>query len=92
MLKPSEQQPLQLFTAAHSMPLQYKGRTSHIKKLDASLNDTMRIITGCVKPTPTHLLPVLSRNCPSQAEKKLCHNKIFHHLGQQRTPTALFGT
>ena len=30
------------------------SRSCHTKKLDVSLNDTMRIITGCVKPTPTH--------------------------------------
>ena len=28
------------------------SRSSHTKKLDVFPNDTMRIITGCVKPTP----------------------------------------
>ena len=33
------------------------SRSSHTKKLDVSLNDTMRIITGCVKPTPHSSFP-----------------------------------
>ena len=35
-------------------------RSSHAYKLDCALNDTMRIITGCLRPTPTVFLPVLS--------------------------------
>ena len=35
-------------------------RSSHTYKLDSALNDTMRIITGCLRPTPTVFLPVLS--------------------------------
>ena len=36
------------------------SHSNHTKKLDVPLNDTLRIITGCVNPTPTHILPVLA--------------------------------
>ena len=35
-------------------------RSKHTRKLDVALNDTMRIITGCLQPTPTECLPVLA--------------------------------
>ena len=35
-------------------------RSTHANKLDATLNETFRIITGCVKPTNTNSLPVLA--------------------------------
>ena len=55
------------------------SRSSHTKKLDVSLNDTMRIITGCVKPTPTHLLPVLSGIAPTKRRRNYVSNKISYH-------------
>ena len=54
------------------------SRSSHTKKLDVSLNDTMRIITGCVKPTPTHLLPVLSGIVPAKLRRNYVTNKISY--------------
>ena len=33
-------------------------RSTHAKKLDATLNETCRMITGCLKPTNTNSLPV----------------------------------
>ena len=35
-------------------------RSTHTKKLDVALNGTLRIISGCLKPTCRELLPVLS--------------------------------
>ena len=35
-------------------------RSTHAKKLDATLNETCRMITGCLKPTNTNSLPVLA--------------------------------
>ena len=35
-----------------------------LKKLDATLNDTMRLINGCLRPTPVNFLPVLSGIAP----------------------------
>ena len=40
------------------------SRSSHNKKLDVSLNDTMRIITGCVKPTPIRVSFLYSQELP----------------------------
>ena len=56
------------------------SRSSHTQKLDVSLNDTMRIITGCVKPTPTHFLPVLSGIAPAKLRRNYVTNKIYHHV------------
>ena len=39
----------------------------------------MRIITGCVKTTPTHLLPVLSGIAPAKLKRNYVTNKISYH-------------
>ena len=39
-------------------------RSTHTKKLDATLNETCRMITGCLKPTNTNSLPVLAGIAP----------------------------
>ena len=36
----------------------------HAKKLDVTLNETCRMITGCLKPTNTNSLPVLAGIAP----------------------------
>ena len=41
------------------------GALTHAKKLDATLNETCRMITGCLKPTNTNSLPVLAGFAPS---------------------------
>ena len=92
MLKPSEQQPLQLFTAAQSMPLQYEAevlvsKTGHIPEIYNENHNQLRY-------THSHRSPSCTlRNCPGQAEKKLCHQQnILPQMGQQRTPTEQSGT
>ena len=40
-------------------------RSTHAKKLDATLNETCRMITGCLTPTNTNSLPVLAGITPS---------------------------
>ena len=40
-------------------------RSTHAKQLDASLNETCRMITGCQKPTNTNSMPVLTGIDPS---------------------------
>ena len=40
------------------------SRSTHTKKLDPALNGAMRLITGCLRPTPVKLLPVLSGIAP----------------------------
>ena len=38
--------------------------STHTKKLDIALNDTMRIITGCMRPMETTFMPVLAGITP----------------------------
>jgi len=45
-------------------------RSTHTKKLDVALNDTMRIISGCLKPTRRELLPVLSGIPPAHLRRE----------------------
>ena len=40
-------------------------RSTHANKLDATLNESCRMITGCLKPTNTNSLPVLAGIAPS---------------------------
>lgn len=35
------------------------SHSTHCKKVDVSLNNCMRLISGCIKSTPTEILPVL---------------------------------
>ena len=35
-------------------------RSAHTRLIDSVLNDALRIVTGCLRPTPTDQLPVLS--------------------------------
>ena len=39
-------------------------RSAHVRKLDVQLKETMRIITGTLRPTPTPWLPVLAHIDP----------------------------
>ena len=55
------------------------SRSSHTKKLGVSLNDIMRITTGCVKPSPKHILPVFSGIAPAKLRRSYITNKISHH-------------
>ena len=36
------------------------SRSKHTRKLNVALNDTRRIVAGCLQPTPTECLPVLA--------------------------------
>ena len=45
-------------------------RSTHTRKLDVALNDTMRIITGCMRPTETTFLPVLTGIKPSDIRRE----------------------
>ena len=44
-------------------------RSTHAKKLDAILNETCRMITGCLKPTNTYSLSVLAGIAPSDIRR-----------------------
>jgi len=45
-------------------------RSTHTKKLDVALNDTLRIISGCLNPTRKELLPVLLGIPPAYLRRK----------------------
>ena len=45
--------------------------SAHTRLIDSVLNDTLRIVTGCLRPTPTDHLPVLSGIQPAE----------FHQMG-----------
>ena len=69
-------------------------RSKHTRKLDVALNDTMRIITRCLQPTPTECLPVLAGIPPPKLRRvKLTSkfvNKVVaseHHPLHSRIPS-----
>ena len=41
-------------------------RSAHTRLIDNVLNDALRIVTGCLRPTPTDYLPVLSGIQPAE--------------------------
>ncbi|XP_063535881.1 uncharacterized protein LOC134745694 [Cydia strobilella] len=44
----------------------------HTSAIDTQLNQTLRLITGCLKPTPTHWLPALSNIAPAHLRREKC--------------------
>lgn len=46
-------------------------RSSHANKVDAALNETRRLITGCLKPTPVSLVLVLTGIAPLDVRKNV---------------------
>jgi len=68
------------------------GRSSHIKPVDRQLNETTRIVSGTIRPTPIQWLPVLSHISPpavrcTELSANFIHNQphvpvhqdIFNH-------------
>ena len=44
-------------------------RSAHIRLIDSVLNDALRIVTGCLHPTPTDHLPILSGIQPAELRR-----------------------
>ena len=44
-------------------------RSAHTRLIDSVLNDALRMITGCLRPTPTDHLPVLSGIQPAELRR-----------------------
>ena len=44
-------------------------RSAHTRLIDSVLNDGLRIVTGCLRPTPTDHLPVLSGIQPAELRR-----------------------
>lgn len=83
-------------TAEYAAPVW--ERSVHAKKIDTALNQTCRIITGCLKPTPVEHLyklsgiapPAVRRKIASMSERKKQQEDIRHPLyGQSPPPSRL---
>ena len=61
--------PLALCYSAAEYACPVWERSTHAKKLDATLNETCRMITGCLKPTNTNSLPILAGIAPSDIRR-----------------------
>ncbi|KAI8430670.1 hypothetical protein MSG28_000865 [Choristoneura fumiferana] len=46
--------------------------SAHVSAVDSQLNHTMRLVTGCMRPTPTHWLPALSNIAPPHLRREQC--------------------
>ena len=44
-------------------------RSTHTRLIDSVLNDALRIVSGCLRPTPTDHLPVLSGIQPAELRR-----------------------
>ena len=54
-------------TAEHCVPVWCRSAHTHL--IDSVLNDALRIVTGCLRPTPTDHLPVLSGIQPAELHR-----------------------
>ena len=45
-------------------------RSAHIRLIDSVLNDALRIVTGCLRPTPTDYLPILAGIQPAELRRR----------------------
>ena len=59
--------PLVYSTAEYCAPVWC--RSAHTRLIDSVLNDALRIVTGCLRPTSTDHLPVLSGIQPSELRR-----------------------
>ena len=54
-------------TAKHCAPVWC--RSAQTRLIDSVLNDALRIVTGCLRPTPTDHLPILSGIQPAELRR-----------------------
>ena len=54
-------------TAEYCAPVWCRG--AHTRLIDSVLNDALRIVTGCLRPTPTEYLPVLAGIQPAELRR-----------------------
>ena len=61
------------------------ARSTHRKLVDTTLNETCRLITGCIRPTATPYLYVLSGIAPPEIRRSVhCQNERTKQLTDQR--------
>ena len=54
-------------------------RSTHTRMIDKPINDALRILSGCLEPTPTANLPILSGIQPADLRR----NETTLHLGRR---------
>jgi len=45
-------------------------RSAHTRLIDPTINDALRIVTGCMRPTPADNLPILAGNQPAELRRR----------------------
>ena len=66
-------------------------RSAHTRLMDSVLNDAMRIVTGCLRPTPTDHLPVLSSIQPAELRRLGATHTPLGHRGSLDPDYILYG-
>ena len=65
-------------------------RSAHTRLIDSVLNDALRIVTGCLCPTPTDHLPVLSGIQPAEL-RRMGETLSLAHRGSLDSDHILYG-
>ena len=65
-------------------------RSTHTRLIDSVLNDALRIVTGCLRPTPTDHLPVLSGIQPAEL-RRMGVTLSLAHRGSMDPDHTLYG-
>ena len=65
-------------------------RNAHTRLINSVLNDALRIVTGCLRPTPTDHLPVLSGIQPAEL-RRLGATLSLAHCGSLEPDHILYG-
>ncbi|KAG7312653.1 hypothetical protein JYU34_000975 [Plutella xylostella] len=72
-------------TAEYCAPV-WKNST-HVSMVDVQLNHSMRLISGCLMPTPAYWLPALSHIAPPHIRREACLNReMVKILGNPTLP------
>ena len=64
-------------TAEYCAPV--RCRSAHTRLIDSVLNDALRIVTGCLRPTPTDHLLILSGIQPAEFRRMAATLSLAHH-------------
>ncbi|KAG7299565.1 hypothetical protein JYU34_016540 [Plutella xylostella] len=62
------------------------GRSAHAKLVDTALNETCRIITGCLKPTPVQMLYPLAGIAPPDVRRTVASSAERAKMDDTRHP------
>ena len=65
-------------------------RSAHTCLIDSVLNNALRIVTGCLRPTPTDHLPVLSKIQPAEL-RRMGATLFLAHRGSLDPDHTLYG-